>query len=153
MPPMHPPMSSDQSPAADQPHSPDPDDRAREGGKPVALVVEDDPVMRAVVRHQLERGGYDVIESSSGREAFERLRQGVAPDCLITDLRMADGSGGWLLSQVGYEYPALIAHTVVISGDATSAAAAHVSARWKCPVLAKPFDGAELLEMLAAQKR
>ena len=153
MPPIRAQMSDDQSPAADSPHSSDPDHRTRAGAKPVALVVEDDAVMRAVVRHQLEKGGYEVIESSSGREAFERLRQGVAPDCLITDLRMADGSGGWLLSQVGYEFPALIARTVVISGDATSAAAAHVSARWRCPVLAKPFDGAELLEMLAAQAR
>jgi len=117
--------------------------------RPAVLVVEDDAVMRAVVRQQLERGGYSVVESSSGRAAMALLRAGEAPAYLVTDLRMADGSGGWLITQVGYEFPALIAHTVVISGDATSAAAAHVSARWRCPVLAKPFDGQQLIGMLA----
>lgn len=142
-------------PTADDPsQTPDGESGAvREHGKLVALVVEDDAIMRAAVRHELEHGGYEVVESSSGREAYERLRRGAAPDCLITDLRMADGSGGWLVSQVGYEFPALLARTVVISGDAKSAGAAHVRARWGCPVLAKPFDGTQLVALLAAQAR
>jgi len=121
--------------------------------RPVVLVVEDDAVMRAVVRQQLQRGGYAVVESSSGRDALEQLRSGVSPGFLVTDLRMADGSGGWLVGMVGYEFPGLVARTVVISGDATSAAAAHVSARWRCPVLAKPFDGQQLVEILAELAR
>jgi CheY-like chemotaxis protein len=121
--------------------------------RPLVLLVEDDEVMRAVVRHQLQRGGYDVVESASGRAALELLRRGTAPGFLVTDLRMADGSGGWLVGQVGYEFPSLIARTVVISGDASSAAAAHVSARWRCPVLAKPFDGQQLCDTLAQLAR
>ena len=122
-------------------------------GPQVVLVVEDDPIMRAVVRHQLERGGYAVAESASGREALELLREGAIPRFLVTDLRMADGSGGWLVGQVGYEFPDLLTRTVVISGDATSAAAAHVSARWRCPVLAKPFEGQQLVDTLAQLER
>jgi hypothetical protein len=57
------------------------------------------------------------------------------------------------VGQVGYEFPSLIARTVVISGDAFSAAAAHVSARWRCPVLAKPFDGQQLVDTLAQLAR
>lgn len=121
--------------------------------RPIVLLVEDDAVMRKVVRHQLERGGYAVVESSSGREALELLRGGVAPGFLVTDLRMADGSGGWLVGHVGYEFPSLIMRTVVISGDATSAAAAHVIARWRCPLLAKPFDGQQLVDTLAQLAR
>jgi two-component system cell cycle sensor histidine kinase/response regulator CckA len=147
-------MSTDPTSPADPSPTPDPESGAARGrGKPVAMLVEDDAVMRAAVRRQLEQGGYEVVESSSGREAYEHLRRGAVPDCLVTDLRMADGSGGWLVSQVGYEFPALLARTVVISGDAKSAGAAHVSARWGCPVLAKPFDGMELVELLAAQAR
>jgi len=128
----------------------DPDDH---GERPLVLVVEDDAVMRTVVRQQLERGGYRVVESSSGREALALLRDGITPGFLVTDLRMADGSGGWLVGMVGYEFPGLVARTVVISGDATSAAAAHVSARWRCPVLAKPFGGQQLVETLAQLAR
>jgi len=116
---------------------------------PVVLVADDDATMRALVRTMLERGGYHVVESSSGREALQRLREGLAPHFLVTDLRMPDGSGGWLVCQVGYEFSDLLARTVVISGDAASASAAHVAARWRCPVLAKPFEGSLLVRTLA----
>jgi CheY-like chemotaxis protein len=126
-----------------------PGHRLPEDAKRVVLVADDDATMRALVRTMLERGGYHVVESASGREALQRLREGLAPHFLVTDLRMPDGSGGWLVCQVGYEFADLLARTVVISGDAASAAAAHVVARWRCPVLAKPFEGSLLVSTLA----
>ena len=101
-----------------------------------------------MARHLLEEAGYEVAEVGSGRAALAQLRGGPLPDYLVTDLKMADGSGGWLVSQVAYEFPALLARTVVITGAAASAAAAHVAARWRCPVVAKPFTGAELVGAL-----
>ena len=116
--------------------------------RPQVLVVDDDVTIRVLVRHMLEEAGYRVTEAESGRDALLRLRSGPLPDHLITDLKMADGSGGWLVSEVGYEFPALLGRTVVITGDATGAAAAHVAARWHCPVLAKPLRGMDLLDAL-----
>jgi CheY-like chemotaxis protein len=116
--------------------------------RPVVLVVDDDETMRAVVRHQLERGGFRVVESVSGRDALDRLRDGLMPHFLVVDLRMPEGSGGWLVGQVGYEFADLLSRTVVISGDASSAAAAHVTARWHCPLIAKPFNGSDLVNTL-----
>jgi hypothetical protein len=58
---------------------------------------------------------------------------------------MSDGSGGWLLAQLGYEFPALLTRTLLISGDSGGAAAAHVAARWRCPMLAKPFGPTDLV--------
>jgi two-component system, cell cycle sensor histidine kinase and response regulator CckA len=116
------------------------------------LIVDDDATMRAMARHLLEDEAYEVAEAQGGREALRRLRGGPLPDYLVTDLKMADGSGGWLVSQVGYEFPALLARTVVITGAAASAAAAHVTARWQCPMVAKPFTGTELVRAIAALK-
>lgn len=118
--------------------------------KPRVLVVDDDATMRAMARHMLDEAGYEIAEAESGREALASLRRGPLPDYLVTDLKMADGSGGWLVSQVGYEFPALVARTVVITGAAASAVAAHVTARWQCPMVAKPFTGAELVGAIAA---
>ena len=132
-------------PAPNQP----PSGRTRGRTPPSALVVDDDALMRAMARHVLETQGYEVAEADGGREAMEKLRGGPLPDLLVTDLRMADGSGGWLVSQVGYEFPALVARTVVITGAASGAAAAHVAARWQCPVVAKPFTESDLLEAIA----
>jgi two-component system, chemotaxis family, chemotaxis protein CheY len=115
---------------------------------PRVLVVDDDDVMRAMARHLLEEAGYEVAEARSGREGLARLRGDPLPDYLVTDLRMADGSGGWLVAQVAYEFPALLARAVVITGAAAGAAAAHVSARWGCPVVAKPFTGEELVGVI-----
>jgi two-component system, cell cycle sensor histidine kinase and response regulator CckA len=115
---------------------------------PAVLVIDDDASMRAAVRRFLEREGYVVIESASGRDALAQLRQGAAVRFVITDLRMKDGSGGWLLAQLGYELPALLRRTLVVSGDASGAAAAHVVARWHCPILSKPFGAAELIDAL-----
>lgn len=116
--------------------------------RPLVLVVDDDLTMRVLVRRMLEDAGYQVTEAESGRDALIRLRSSTIPHYLVTDLKMADGSGGWLVSQVGYEFPSLLPRTVVITGDAGGAAAAHVAARWRCPVLAKPITGSALLDAL-----
>jgi len=141
-------MPADQTPprAVRQPSSRGSGARA----KPRVLVVDDDATMRAMARHLLEAEAFEVTEAESGRDAFGKLRAGPLPDYLVTDLKMADGSGGWLVSQIGYEFPALLTKTVVITGAAASAAAAHVTARWQCPMLAKPFTAAELVAAIAA---
>ena len=115
--------------------------------------MDDDETMRTIARHLLEENGYAVTEAASGRDALARLRGGPLPEYVVTDLKMADGSGGWLVSQVAYEFPALLGHTVVITGAAAGASAAHVSARWRCPIVAKPFTGTELVEALRRRKR
>lgn len=114
------------------------------------LVIDDDASVRAAVRRFLEREGYEVTESASGREALARLREGAAVQLVVTDLKMKDGSGGWLLAQLGYEFPALLPRTLVMSGDAGGTAAAHVVARWHCPILPKPFGAAALVDALHA---
>jgi CheY-like chemotaxis protein len=141
-------MPADRTPTPDAKQPLSRRDRGQ-GQRPIALVVDDDALMRAMARHVLEKQGYEVGEADGGREAMETLRRGPLPDLLVTDLKMADGSGGWLVSQVGYEFPALVARTVVITGAASGAAAAHVAARWQCPVVAKPFTESDLAEAIA----
>ena len=120
---------------------------------PAVLVIDDDASIRAALRRFLEREGYSVSECASGREALTQLRAGAPIRFVVTDLKMKDGSGGWLLAQIGYEFPALLPRTLVVSGDAQGAAAAHVAARWHCPILPKPFGAAELVDALQALER
>jgi DNA-binding NtrC family response regulator len=120
---------------------------------PLVLVVDDDASVREAMRRFLEREGYSVLESASGQGAIALLRAGTAVRFVITDLTMNDGSGGWLLAQLGYEYPALLRRTLVVSGNAQSASAAHVVARWRCPILPKPFGTAALVGALRLLER
>lgn len=112
------------------------------------LLIDADAVTRKVARRILETEGYAVTEASGGRDALAKLHDGVAVELVVTDLKMNDGSGGWLLAQLGYEFPALLSRTLVLSDDAHGAAAAHVAARWHCAVLAKPFAPADLVHAL-----
>ena len=119
------------------------------GRRDPVMVVDDDPSLRASVRRALERRGHAVGEARGGRDALAQLCDGLAVSFIVTDLRMADGSGGWLLAQLGYDYPHLLERTVVMAGDAAGAAAAHLAARWHCPVLTKPFSAPQLSGALA----
>ncbi len=60
------------------------------------LVVDDEPSNRQVLLKVLEREGHRVEETSSGREALDRIRQGGVALCL-SDLRMPGMDGLELL--------------------------------------------------------
>jgi two-component system cell cycle sensor histidine kinase/response regulator CckA len=68
--------------------------------KPVIFVVEDEPTLRALVRRVLERGGYEVIEASSGLAALQLWKEKkIRPDLLLTDMVMPDGISGRQLAE------------------------------------------------------
>jgi len=68
--------------------------RARGRGESV-LVVEDEAVLRKLVREILEAGGYRVVDAASGQEALRAWeKQGKNVDLLLTDMSMPDGMSG-----------------------------------------------------------
>lgn len=64
------------------------------------LVVEDDDDVRSTVVDAFEEEGFVVHQASSGNKALVLL-QTVTVDVLLTDIRMADGSGIDLLIALG----------------------------------------------------
>lgn len=66
-----------------------------EGGGETILVVEDEEVLRELVKDILEGDGYEVLTAASGREALEVWsRHGKSVDLLLTDMTMPDGISG-----------------------------------------------------------
>lgn len=63
-----------------------------EGGVPTVLVVEDNQDTRTVIRMELERWGYRVIEAANGREALE-ITESFAPDLILMDLNLPEVDG------------------------------------------------------------
>ena len=60
------------------------------------LVVDDEPLSRSLVTHDLVEEGYGVIEAANAIEAINLLLSGTAIDLLITDVDMPgeiDGLG------------------------------------------------------------
>jgi CheY-like chemotaxis protein len=56
------------------------------------IVIDDDPVMRQVIRLVLEAAGHSVLRCENGRKAVEIVTHGHA-DLLITDLLMPEMDG------------------------------------------------------------
>src|SRR3954471_3463983 len=54
---------------------------------PVILVVDDDDVVRTIMRAELEDEGFTVLEAEDGLEALEACRNG-APDLMVVDVVM-----------------------------------------------------------------
>jgi len=70
------------------------------GGKEVILVVEDEPVLRELVREILEHQGYRILEAGTGAEAMAIWeKQGHKIDLLFTDIVMPEGMSGRELAE------------------------------------------------------
>ena len=85
---------------------------ASESGIGYVLVVDDDQISRYVVKEQLERRGWRVIEATDGEIALRLAREG---DCrvIVSDLVMPGMSGFELLDRLG-EDPSTAAIPVVV---------------------------------------
>jgi CheY-like chemotaxis protein len=56
------------------------------------LVVDDEPVLRAIVREILDEEGYAVIEAADGRVALE-IMESARPDLVLMDVMMPGVDG------------------------------------------------------------
>jgi CheY-like chemotaxis protein len=65
----------------------------------VILVVDDEDMIRSIVRLYLEHGGYQVIQAANGPEAIEKYRT-EKPDLVVTDIAMPDMSGFDVAKQI-----------------------------------------------------
>ena len=71
--------------------------RTRTKDKPLVLVVDDDPDLRALAGIQLGDGGFDVIQAANGRECLA-LASTHTPDVILLDIMMPGMNGGEVLT-------------------------------------------------------
>ena len=78
------------------------------------LVVDDEPLIREVMKVMLVSEGYDVLTAVDGLDALARLVEPL-PQVIISDLGMPRMSGLELLTVVREQFPHL--PVIVISGE------------------------------------
>jgi DNA-binding response OmpR family regulator len=107
----------------------------------VVLVVDDDDLVRKVVRAVLEADDYEVIEAPSGQEALQIIADR-KPMLVILDVMMPGIDGVDVCRQMNHEDARVLMLTArddLETEDASRAAGAD-------DFLAKPFSSLELLE-------
>lgn len=116
------------------------------------LVIDDEDHMRRLIRRQLERAGFEVLQASSAKEGLRILRES-KPDAVTVDLMMPDVGGLELLEEKNADpgirdVPALVLTAVGWPEDLERAV--QLGAR---AVLLKPFSQQELARAVEALVR
>lgn len=109
----------------------------------VALLVEDEELVRLSTAHMLADLGFDVVEASSGEDALSIIRTGLVPTVVVTDHLMPGMSGTELARTLRAELAQL--PVLIVSGYAEAEGVDASVAR-----LTKPFRNSELAESLAS---
>ena len=113
---------------------------AREGAvKGRVLVVDDEELIRYIVREHLEIAGYIVEEASNGKEALAMAANGRGPyDVLLTDIRMPVMDGITLLSEVAKSSPGTAG--IVMSANTELDTAVQALKKGACDYITKPIN-------------
>jgi CheY-like chemotaxis protein len=119
----------------------------RTGSRGAILVVDDEPLVRRVVRRVLELSGWQVLEAASGREGVERLRQSDEEICCVLLDRVMPGMDGertfHALRAVRADLPILF-----VTGVPDPALSQRLSGQEHLGFVDKPFRMAELERQL-----
>ncbi len=117
-----------------------------------ALVVDDEPTIRTAVARYLRKRGWYAEEAEDGRAALlklERCSPG-AYHIVISDLRMPHYTGDQLHDWLAEHRPDLFVCLILTTGDLTSPIFGEFIARTSRPVLGKPFELADLAQVVEA---
>lgn len=108
------------------------------------LVVDDDRMIRMLVRMLLQREGYEVLEAQTVREGIDKVLA-ERPDLLIADLVMPDADGYETLAALRAEGSLALLPVIVLTAETGSEVEKTVRSLGADDYIVKPFDADMLL--------
>lgn len=117
-------------------------------GETNILVVEDDSILRTLIKAHLEAVGYRVAVAADGAEALETVGL-VRPDALVTDVVLPRVDGFRLLAKLRERPDTSNIPVVVLTGLDDESSHRRLSALGARAILVKPFIRDSLLKALA----
>lgn len=113
-----------------------------DGARPVVLLVEDNPDMRAYLRRHLQ-AEWTVVEAQDGREALDLARQ-VRPSAIVSDVMMPEADGLDLVRTLKQDDALRLIPVLLLTARVGAADAAEGLAAGAEDYMRKPFDMDEL---------
>jgi DNA-binding response OmpR family regulator len=106
--------------------------------RPFILVIDDEPLVAAVIVETLVLVGYEVETAKNGREALEKIAV-CSYDLILSDLRMPELDGVGLYRELERHTPRLLRRLIFLSGTTDSAEYMRFLEGTAALVLCKPF--------------
>jgi two-component system chemotaxis response regulator CheY len=112
------------------------------------LIVDDSATMVMSVKNNLEIAGFKVETAEDGVKALARLKSGIKPDLIITDINMPRMGGMELIKNVrampGFRFTPILTLTTESQADKREEAKKLGATGW----LVKPVGGGDLLKII-----
>jgi two-component system chemotaxis response regulator CheY len=112
------------------------------------LIVDDSPTMTMSVKSSLEMNGFTVQTASDGVQAMIKLKGGLKPDLIITDINMPNMGGLELIKQVktlvGYRFIPILTLTTESDSKKRDEGKRLGATGW----LVKPVSGVDLVKVI-----
>ena len=113
------------------------------------LVVDDEPSIRQFLGRLLTREGHGVVLATDGADAIQEVEAAEEPFHLIlSDLRMPGIGGEELFKTLRQEAPEYERRIVFMTGDVTAREVGRIMGETRAPIVHKPFDISEILELV-----
>jgi DNA-binding response OmpR family regulator len=110
---------------------------------PFALVVEDDPITASLLKHRLERSGFEVEHHDNGLRGLEAIRR-TLPDLVVLDIRLPGMDGFEILSRMKAEGVTKNVRTMVLTGLGRESDVSRAFGLGADDYIVKPFSPVEL---------
>lgn len=118
------------------------------------LIVDDEAAIRNALKRVFGKRGWHVSEAADGLVAASLLKDNGPTfySVILSDLNMPGYDGPELFEKVAREFPETVGRMIFASGDVNDDSARQLAQRTGRPLLEKPFDITELVN-LAEQVR
>jgi len=114
----------------------------------IILIVDDSATMVMSVKNNLEIAGFKVETADDGVKALAKLKGGIKPDLIITDINMPNMGGMELIKNVralpGFRFTPILTLTTESQADKREEGKKLGATGW----LVKPVGGADLLKII-----
>jgi two-component system chemotaxis response regulator CheY len=112
------------------------------------LIVDDSPTMTMSVKSNLQINGFEVETASDGVQALTKLKGGLKPDLIITDINMPNMGGLELIKNIkalpGFRFTPILTLTTESDASKRDEGKRMGATGW----LVKPISGADLLKVI-----
>ncbi|CAM3653803.1 Transcriptional regulatory protein ZraR [Bordetella sputigena] len=112
------------------------------------LIIDDDDAFREGLAETIQDCGHTPVEARCGTEAFQRLREGLLPDCIFLDFRLPGDDGLAVLESLRAQAGLRRVPVVMLTAHATSANTIGAMRLGAFEHLTKPVGRAEIAALL-----